>query len=126
MLNQIILMGRLTKDPELRYTQSRKAVASFTLAVERDFSPSGESKITDFIDCVAWNRTAEAIDEHFIKGQMMAVIGRLQFRDWEDRDGKKHRAAEVLVDGFYFCDSQKKEKLQPINSPEGTDGQLPF
>jgi len=124
MLNQIVIMGRLTKTPELRYTQSKKPVTSFTLAVERDFT--GEKKETDFIDCVSWNRAAEVIAEHFDKGQMMAVTGRLQFRDWEDRDGNKRRSAEILVDSFYFCDSKKKADSKPTFVELTDEEELPY
>jgi len=108
MLNQVVLMGRLTRDPELRRTQSGVAVASFTLAVDRDFSSrDGGEKATDFIDCVAWRSTAEFVSKYFIKGQMAAVNGRLQIRDWTDRDGNKRRSAEVVIDNVYFAESKK-------------------
>ena len=99
MLNRIILMGRLTRDPELRHTQSGTAVASFSLAVDRDFKSrdSGE-KATDFIDIVAWRNTAEFVSKYFTKGRMAVVEGRLQIRDWTDRDGGKRRSAEVVAD----------------------------
>ena len=101
MLNRIILMGRLTRDPELRHTQSGTAVASFSLAVDRDFKSrdSGE-KTTDFIDVVAWRNTAEFVSKYFAKGRMAVVEGRLQIRDWTDRDGGKRRSAEVVADNF--------------------------
>lgn len=108
MLNHITLMGRLTRDPELRYTQSGTAVASFSLAVERDFgSRDGGERQTDFIDCVAWRQTGEFVSKYFSKGSMAAVNGRLQIRDWTDRDGNKRRSAEVVVDNVYFCESKK-------------------
>lgn len=94
MLNHIVLMGRLTRDPELRYTQSQTPVASFSLAVDRDFG-RGEEKQTDFIDCVAWRQTGEFVSKYFQKGSMAVVSGRLQIRDWTDRDGNKRRSAEV-------------------------------
>lgn len=107
MLNHITLMGRLTRDPELRYTQSGTAVASFSLAVERDFgSRDGGERQTDFIDCVAWRQTGEFVSKYFSKGSMAAVSGRLQIRDWTDRDGNKRRSAEVVADNVYFGDSR--------------------
>ena len=108
MLNHIVLMGRLTRDPELRHTQSGAAVASFTLAVERDFgSRDGGEKATDFIDIVAWRNTAEFVSRYFTKGRMAVVSGRLQIRDWTDRDGGKRRSAEVVADNVYFGDSKR-------------------
>lgn len=108
MLNQITLMGRLTRDPELRRTQSGTAVASFSLAVDRDYSgKDGGEKETDFIDCVAWRSTAEFISKYFTKGRMAVVTGRLQIRPWTDKDGNKRRAAEVVVDSAYFGDSKR-------------------
>ena len=108
MLNRIILMGRLTRDPELRRTQSGTAVASFTLAVERDFKDQNSGqKATDFIDCVAWRQTGEFVHRYFNKGRMAVVEGRLQMRDWTDRDGNKRRSAEVVADSVYFGDSKR-------------------
>lgn len=109
MLNHIVLMGRLTADPELRRTGNGTAVATFSLAVERDFSGNGQ-KETDFIDCVAWRGTAEFISKYFSKGRMMAVSGRLQVRTWDGNNGIKHRATEVVVDSAYFADSPKRDK----------------
>ena len=106
MLNHIVLMGRLTRDPELRYTQSQTPVASFSLAVDRDFG-RGEEKQTDFIDCVAWRQTGEFVSKYFQKGSMAVVSGRLQIRDWTDRDGNKRRSAEVVADNVYFGDSKR-------------------
>ena len=108
MLNKIILMGRLVRDPELRHTQSGTAVASFTLAVDRDFrnKQNGE-KDTDFIDVVAWRQTGEFVSKYFTKGRMAVVEGRLQIRDWTDRDGNKRRSAEVIADNVYFGDSRR-------------------
>lgn len=111
MLNHITLMGRLTRDPELRHTQNGTAVASFSLAVDRDFqSREGGEKQTDFIDCVAWRQTGEFVSKYFTKGQMAAVSGRLQIRDWTDREGGKRRSAEVIVDNVYFADSKKSRE----------------
>jgi single-strand DNA-binding protein len=108
MLNRIIIMGRLTRDPELRHTQSGIAVASFSLAVDRDFKnkESGE-KATDFIDVVVWRSTAEFGSKYFTKGRMAVVEGRLQIRDWNDKDGNKRRNAEVVADNVYFGDSRR-------------------
>ena len=104
MLNHIVIMGRLTRDPELRRTGSGVAVASFTLAVDRDFTSN--EKETDFIDCVAWRGTGEFVSKYFTKGRMACVSGRLQLRDWTDKDGNKRRQAEVIADNVYFADSK--------------------
>ena len=113
MLNTIVTMGRLTRDPELRYTQNQTPVASFTLAVDRDFSGrDGAEKQTDFIDCVAWRSSAEFISKYFSKGRMAVVAGRLQLRDWTDKDGNKRRSAEVVSDHIYFGDSKKDSGTQ--------------
>ena len=110
MLNHIVIMGRLTRDPELRYTQSQTPVASFTLAVDRDFGGrDGGERQTDLIDCVAWRQTAEFVSKYFAKGSMAVVSGRLQIRDWTDRDGGKRRSAEVVVDNIYFGESKRRE-----------------
>ena len=108
MLNHITIMGRLTRDPELRRTGSGIAVASFTLAVDRDFASreSGERE-TDFIDCVAWRQTGEFVSKYFTKGRMAVVSGRLQIRGWTDKDGNKRRTAEVVADNVYFGDSRR-------------------
>ena len=106
MLNQITIMGRLTRDPELRRTGSGIAVASFSLAVDRDYADDSGERSTDFIDCVAWRSTAEFVSKYFSKGRMAVVNGRLQIRTWKDRDGNNRRAAEVLADSVYFvCSS---------------------
>lgn len=108
MLNRIILMGRLTRDPELRHTQTGTPVASFSLAVDRDFKDkSTGEKATDFIDIVAWRSTAEFVSRFFTKGRLAVVEGRLQLRDWTDRDGNKRRSAEVVADNVYFGDSKR-------------------
>ena len=108
MLNHIIVMGRLTRDPELRRTGSGIAVASFTVAVDRDFgkNENGE-KETDFIDCVAWRQTGEFVAKYFQKGRMAVVSGRLQIRPWTDKDGNKRRTAEIVADNVYFGDSKR-------------------
>ena len=110
MLNHITIMGRLTRDPELRYTQSQTPVASFTLAVDRDYGGrDGGEKQTDFIDCVAWRQTAEFVSKYFQKGSMAVVSGRLQIRDWTDREGGKRRSAVVVVDKIYFGESRRRD-----------------
>ena len=108
MLNHITIMGRLTREPDLRHTQSGTAVASFTLAVDRDFKDkqTGE-KATDFIDIIAWRQTAEFVSRFFTKGRMAVVDGRLQIRDWTDKEGNKRRSAEVIADNVYFGDSRR-------------------
>ena len=107
MLNKIVIMGRLTRDPELRRTQSGTAVTSFSLAVDRDFKSQSGEKETDFIDGVAWRGTAEFVSKYFAKGRMAVVEGRLQIRDWTDRDGGKRRSAEVVAENVYFGDSKR-------------------
>lgn len=120
MLNKIVLMGRLTKDPELRRTGSGTAVASFSLAVDRDFAPKDSTeKETDFIDIVCWRSTAEFAAKYFAKGQMAAVSGRLQIRSWQDEDGNRRRSAEVVADNLYFAGSKPGDKRQ--ERAEGTD-----
>lgn len=113
MLNRIVAMGRLTRDPELRYTQSQTPVASFTIAVDRDFSgKDGGEKQTDFIDCVAWRQTAEFVSKYFTKGSMAVVSGRLQIRNWTDKDGGNRRSAEIVVDSVYFGESKRSSDSQ--------------
>ena len=107
MLNHIVVMGRLTRDPELRKTASGVSVASFSVAVDRDFSQQDGKKETDFLDVVAWRNTAEFAAKYFTKGRMAVVSGRLQIRDWTDKDGNKRRSAEVIVNSIYFGDSKK-------------------
>lgn len=110
MLNKIVIMGRLTRDPEMRQTGSGTPVTSFSLAVERDYSGrDGGEKQTDFIDVVAWRHTAEFVDKYFAKGDMAAVSGRLQIRDWTDREGGKRRSAEVVADNVYFGESKRRD-----------------
>lgn len=131
-MNQIALMGRLTRDPELRHTQSGTAVASFTLAVDRQQNKDVE-KQTDFIDIVAWRNTAEFVSKYFVKGQMAAVTGRLQLRNWTDKDGNKRRSAEVVADNVYFTES-KKNRSESAEQPAEVefaelgedDGEIPF
>lgn len=128
-------MGRLTRDPELRRTSSGVAVASFTLACERDFAPQGEARGTDFIDIVAWRYTAEFVEKYFSKGQMAVVSGRLQIRNWEDKEGNKRRSAEILADHVYFGEAKRDKTTQgePQYDPQGgfseiedTDTTLPW
>ena len=108
MLNKVFIMGRLTRDPELRRTQTGTAVASFTLAVDRDFKDkSTGERTTDFIDVVAWRQTGEFVSRYFTKGRMAVVEGRLQMRDWTAKDGNKRRSAEVVADNVYFGDSKR-------------------
>lgn len=109
MLNHITLMGRLTRDPELRRTDSGISVASFTLAVDRDYS-KGSEKETDFIDIVAWRSTAEFVEKYFSKGRMAVVSGRLQIRSWKDKEGNNRKTAEVVADNVYFGDSKSDNK----------------
>lgn len=143
MLNHIVIMGRLTRDPELKRTPGGAAVTSFSLAVDRDFKSQSGEKETDFIDVVAWKHTAEFVCSYFSKGRMIAVDGRLQIREWTDRDGNKRKNAEVVADNVYFADSKRDESNyahqvwpdKPFNSVgeqpvqfdeiEG-DGRLPF
>ena len=111
MLNHITIMGRLTRDPELRRTGSGIAVASFTVAVDRDFGGrDGGEKETDFIDCVAWRQTGEFVSKYFTKGRMIVVSGRLQIRSWTDKDGNKRRTAEVVADNCYFGESKRSNE----------------
>ena len=135
MLNTITIMGRLTRDPELRRTSSGVAVASFTLACERDFAPQGEARGTDFIDIVSWRYTAEFVEKYFSKGQMAVVTGRLQIRNWEDKEGNKRRSAEILADHVYFGEAKRDKTTQgePQYDPQGgfseiedTDTTLPW
>ena len=121
MLNKIVLMGRLTRDPELKRTQSGTAVTSFALAVDRDFKSQNGEKETDFIDIVAWRNTAEFVSKYFSKGRMAVVEGRLQIRGWEDKDGNKRRTAEVIADSVYFGDSKKDGESAGGNYTGGSD-----
>ena len=111
MLNHITIMGRLTRDPELRRTGSGIAVASFTVAVDRDFgNRDGGERETDFIDCVAWRQTGEFVSKYFTKGSMIVVSGRLQIRNWTDKEGNKRRSAEVVADNCYFGESKRSNE----------------
>ena len=130
MLNHIVIMGRLTRDPELRRTGSGIAVASFTVAVDRDFGGrDGGEKETDFIDCVAWRQTGEFVSKYFTKGSMIVVSGRLQIRSWTDKDGNKRRTAEVVADNCYFGENKKDGATAPTSNYEvltDDDAKLPF
>ena len=137
MLNKVILMGRLTRDPELRRTGSGTAVTGFSLAVDRDFKGQSGEKETDFIDVVAWRNTAEFVSKYFTKGRMAVVEGRLQVRDWTDKDNNKRRSAEVVAEIVYFADSKKTDAAPEYGTTPGThgadfaeigeeDGELPF
>ena len=108
MLNRIIIMGRLTKDPELRSTNGGVSVTSFTLAVDRDFKGQNGEKTTDFIDVVAWRKTAEYVCKYFSKGRMAVADGRLQIREWKDKDGNSRRNAEIHAENVYFADSKRE------------------
>lgn len=144
MLNHITIMGRLTRDPEMRRTGSGVAVTSFTIACDRDFSGKGSEKETDFIDVTAWRNTAEFVNSYFNKGRMAVVSGRLQIRSWTDKDGNKRKSAEVVAENVYFADSKKEESATsasssnvqnfvPYSAPmqeyavvDGDDDSLPF
>lgn len=130
MLNTITIMGRLTTDPILRRTQTGVAAASFTLACERDYAPQGVEKETDFINVVCWRSTAEFVDKYFSKGRMAVVSGRLQIRDWTDKEGNKRRSAEILADRVYFGDSKhdndSHEAKSDFTEVQGNEDDLPF
>lgn len=126
MLNRCIIMGRLTRSPELRRTQSGKAVTSVTLAVDRDFKGQNGEKETDFIDIVAWGNTAEFLCSYFSKGRMAVAEGRLQIRDWTDKDGGKRRSAEIVAERVYFADSKREGANSGFVELDDQDGELPF
>lgn len=132
MLNTFTFMGRFTRDPELSTTRGGKSVTSFTIACERDMKDKDGSRATDFIDCVAWGSTAEFAAKYFGKGRMAVIDGRLQVRDWTDKDGKKRKNAEIQVSNIYFADSKKDEYTAPQQSNEFQEiedeepGNLPF
>lgn len=136
MLNHIVIQGRIARDIELRWTPASVAVASFTVAVDRDFGQNGQ-KETDFIDCVAWRGTGEFVDRNFSKGKMIVVSGRLQIRKWEDKNGNKRNTAEIVAENVYFGDTKKDagEKYEAAKNSEldhdypaiyGDDQKLPF
>lgn len=133
MLNNVVIMGRLTRDPELRRTQNGTAITSFSLAVDRDFKSQSGEKETDFIDVVAWRNTGEFAAKYLAKGRMAAVEGRIQVRDWQDKDGNRRKSVEVVADNVYFADSKRDSKPQETpatNEPDfdeiEDDGDLPF
>lgn len=131
MLNKVIVMGRLVRDPELRRTNSGTAVASFTIACDRDFKSDGGEREADFIECVAWRNTAEFVSKYFTKGRMAVVSGRLQTRNWTSKEGNKRKATEIVAESVYFGDS-KREELQSYAAPQESfaelpdDGEIPF
>ena len=131
MLNKVIVMGRLVRDPELRRTNSGTAVASFTIACGRDCKSDGGERDADFIECVAWRNTAEFVSKYFAKGRMAVVSGRLQTRNWTDKEGNKRKATEIVSERVYFGDS-KREDLQSYAAPQESfaelpdDGEIPF
>ena len=141
MLNHITIMGRLTRDPELRNTANGVSCANFTLAVDRDFAAQGAERETDFIDVVAWRSTADFVSKYFSKGRMAVVSGRLQIRNWTDKEGNKRRTAEVIAENVYFADSKKESNggytaptipelptapAQDFEMMTGDDSELPF
>ena len=121
MLNKVILMGRLTADPELKQTPNGVSVTSFTLAVERNYAPQGTERQTDFINCVAWRQTAEFISKYFGKGRMMAAEGSLQVRNYTDKNDNKRQAVEVIVDQAYFADSKNGTQSNATNANSNTN-----
>lgn len=136
MLNRWTGCGRLTRDPELRHTQSGTAVAAFTLAIDRDYTWQGNEKATDFIDVVAWRHTGDFVAKYFKKGQLAIVEGHLQVRDYTDRDGKKRRVWEVVAENVYFAGGKRSEAPAAEAAPAAAsgeftelkddDGELPF
>ncbi len=144
MLNKVILMGRLTRDPELKYTPSNVAVCSFSIAVDRRYARPGEQRQADFINIVSWRNTAEFVSKYFVKGQLINVCGSLQTRTWDDAQGVKHYATEVVADEVNFCGDNRNSsspqgdmnqgfaantQQSPMSSgfsPMDTDDDLPF
>jgi len=137
MLNEVILMGRLTRDPDVRMTQNGTTAANFALACERDYAPQGQDRETDFFDIVAFGKTADFVGQYFAKGQLVAVNGRLQQRDWTDKQGNKRRTTEILADRCYFAEKRQDRDVSngdfqqmPDSTPvpfEGSDDDaLPF
>ena len=131
MLNKIIVMGRMVRNPELRRTNSGTAVASFTIACARDFKSDGGEHEADFIECVAWRNTAEFVSKYFTKDRMAVVSGRLQTRNWTDKEGNKRKATEIVAERVCFGDS-KRDELQSYAAPQESfaelpdDGEIPF
>ena len=130
MLNQITIMGRLTKDVDLRQTKQEKSVASVTIACDRDYRQTGDPPETDFVNIVAWGKTAEFLDRNFCKGDLLTVIGRLQIRSYTDKEDNKRTIAEVVAERIYFCGAKRKQETKQNRNDEdydeGLDGELPF
>ena len=131
MINNVTILGRLTATPELKTTQSGNSVTSFTVAVDRKYTPTGQERQTDFIECVAWRNTAEFIAKYFSKGDMLAVEGELQTRLYEDKHGNKRKAVEVVVSNVSFCGSKREKEEKPSEAPDEYDelddiGDIPF
>ena len=130
-MNKVILMGRLTKDPELKYTPNNVAVANFTLAVNRRFAKKEDEQQADFLNCVVWNKQAEFVNNYFRKGRQVAVVGRIQIRTWDDAEGKRNYFTEIVVEETYFADSkptdeEKKTVTEGEFVPVDDDDELPF
>ena len=121
MLNKVVLMGRLTKDPELKYTPSNVAVTTFTVAVDRNYARQGEQRQTDFINVVAWRTTAEFVAKYFSKGQLMALSGSIQTRTWDDNEGKRHYVTEVVADEVYFAEGKRDNAGTSYQAPTPTE-----
>ena len=135
MLNKIVIMGRLTRDPEIRQTGSGKNVANFSVAVDRDFKNQNGERETDFIDCVAWGSTGDFVGKYFAKGSMIVVSGRLQLRNWEDDNGNKRKNAEINVENVYFGGDSKRsdagnseaaQEYSPLSGAPVDESDLPF
>ena len=127
MLNEVILMGRLTRDPDVRMTQNGTTAANFALACERDYAPQGQDRETDFFDIVAFRNTADFVGQYFAKGQLVAVKGRLQQRDWTDKQGNKRRTTEILADRCYFAEKRQDRDASDAGSQQMSDSTpVPF
>ena len=127
MLNEVILMGRLTRDPDVRMTQNGTTAANFTLACERDYAPQGQDRETDFFDIVAFRNTADFVGQYFAKGQLVAVKGRLQQRDWTDKQGNKRRTTEILADRCYFAEKRQDRDASDAGFQQMSDSTpVPF
>lgn len=126
MLNHITVAGRLTRTPELKVTQQNVDVCSFSIACDRDYVAKGQEREVDFINIVAWRNTAKFVTDYFAKGDMIIISGRLQIRDWTDKDGSRHTIAEVLADSCYFGGSKRTSSGSDFQEEEVDDGDLPF
>lgn len=130
MLNQVVLMGRLVANPTLRYTQNQTPVASFTIAVDRDYQTGGSERQTDFVECAAWRHTAEFVNKYFTKGQMIVVSGSLQSRKWQDKNGNNRVSWEVVADSVHFCGDKKSETMNvsaaDFEDLDDDEGEIPF